>query len=66
MRAIKLDPQPVDEHPRPKSGKLRLNLHGIVLVGKSNYLHTSSPFRTWSECLNYIEYQVKTQNSCEI
>jgi hypothetical protein len=37
----KLDPQPLDEHTRPKSGKSRLNLHGIVLMGKSNYLLTS-------------------------
>jgi len=31
----KLDPRPLDEGPRPKSGKLRLNLHGIILEGKS-------------------------------
>jgi hypothetical protein len=31
----KLDPWPLDEGPRPKSGKLRLNLHGIILQGKS-------------------------------
>jgi len=59
----KLDPQPLDEHPRPKCVKLRLNLHGIILIGKSIYLLTSSPFRTWSEGFNYIEYQFKTQNS---
>jgi hypothetical protein len=31
----KLDPLPLDEDPRPKSGKLRLNLHGTILEGKS-------------------------------
>jgi len=31
----KLDPRPLDEGPRPKSGKLRLNLHGTILEGKS-------------------------------
>jgi hypothetical protein len=30
----KLDPRPLDEGPRPKSGKLSLNLHGIILEGK--------------------------------
>jgi hypothetical protein len=27
----KLEPWPLDEDPRPKSGKSRLNLHGIIL-----------------------------------
>ncbi len=31
----KLDPWPFDEGPRPKSGKLRLNLHGTILEGNS-------------------------------
>jgi hypothetical protein len=31
----KLDPRPLAEGRRPKSGKLRLNLHGIILEGKS-------------------------------
>jgi hypothetical protein len=31
----KLDPWPLDESPRPKSGKLGLNLHGTILEGKS-------------------------------
>ncbi len=31
----KLDPWPLDEDPRPKSGKSRLNLHGTILKGKS-------------------------------
>jgi len=31
----KLDPGPLDEGPRPKSGKLRLNPHGTILEGKS-------------------------------
>jgi hypothetical protein len=35
MIAIKLDPWTLDEGPRPKSGKLRLNLHGTILEGKS-------------------------------
>jgi hypothetical protein len=30
-----LDPWTLDECPRPKSGKLRLNLHGTILEGKS-------------------------------
>jgi hypothetical protein len=32
----KLDPWPLDEGPRPKSGKSRLNLRGTILEGKSN------------------------------
>ncbi len=31
----KLDPLPFDEGPRPKSGELRLNIHGTILEGKS-------------------------------
>jgi hypothetical protein len=31
----KLDAHPLDESPRPKSGKLRLNLHGTILEGNS-------------------------------
>jgi hypothetical protein len=30
-----LDPQPLNEGPRPKSGKSRLNLHGTILEGRS-------------------------------
>ncbi len=33
--STKLDPWPLDEGPRPKSGKSRLNLHGTILEGKS-------------------------------
>jgi hypothetical protein len=31
----KLDPPHLDEGPRPKSGKSRLNLHGTILEEKS-------------------------------
>jgi hypothetical protein len=31
----KLDPWPLDEDPRPKSGKWRPNLHRTILEGKS-------------------------------
>jgi hypothetical protein len=31
----KLDPRPLDEGPRPKSGKSRLKLHGTILEGES-------------------------------
>jgi hypothetical protein len=30
-----LEPQPLDEGPRPKGGKSRPNLHGTILEGKS-------------------------------
>jgi len=30
-----LDPRLLDEGPRPKSGKTRLNLHGTILEGNS-------------------------------
>jgi hypothetical protein len=33
--SYKLDPWPLDEDPRPKSGKWRLNLQGTILEGKS-------------------------------
>ncbi len=31
----KLDPQPLDERPKPKSGRSKLNLCGTILEGKS-------------------------------
>jgi hypothetical protein len=31
----KLDPRPLDEGPRPKSGKSRLNLKSTISEGKS-------------------------------
>jgi len=31
----KLNPWPLDESPRPKSGKFRLNFHGTILEAKS-------------------------------
>ncbi len=30
-----MDPWPLDEGPKPKSGKSWLNLHGTILEGKS-------------------------------
>jgi len=33
-RNFKLVQRPLDEGPRPKSGKLRLNLHGTCFGGK--------------------------------
>jgi hypothetical protein len=35
LESTKLDPWPLNEGPRPRSGKLRLNLHGTILEGKS-------------------------------
>jgi hypothetical protein len=34
VESHKLDPWPLDEGRRPKSGKSRLNLHGTILEGK--------------------------------
>jgi hypothetical protein len=34
LRAIKLNCEPFDEGPRPKSDNLRLNLHGTILEAK--------------------------------
>jgi hypothetical protein len=36
--SFKLVPRPLDEGPRPKSGKLRLSLHGTCFEGKINWL----------------------------
>jgi hypothetical protein len=41
----KLDPWPLDEGPRPKSGKLRLNLHGTISEGKSIGLGQKRKFK---------------------
>jgi hypothetical protein len=38
VESFKLVPRPLDEGSRPKSGKLRLNLHGICFRGKINWL----------------------------
>jgi len=35
VESFKLVPSPLDEGPRPKSDKLRLNLHGTCFGGKS-------------------------------
>ncbi len=36
VERFKLVPRPLDECPRPKKNKLRLNLHGTCFVGKIN------------------------------
>jgi len=37
LKAFKLGPRPFNEGPRPKSGKLRLNLNGTCSGGKINW-----------------------------
>jgi hypothetical protein len=37
VESFKLVPRPLDEGPWPKSGKLRLNLHGTCFGGKINW-----------------------------
>jgi len=37
VEGFKLVSRPLDEGPRPKSGKLRLNLHGTCFGGKINW-----------------------------
>jgi hypothetical protein len=37
VESFKLVPRPLDEGPRPKSGKLRLNLHGTGSGWKMNW-----------------------------
>ncbi len=37
VESFKLIPRPLDEGPRPKSGKLRLNLHGTCFGVKFNW-----------------------------
>jgi hypothetical protein len=37
VESFKLVSRPLDEGPRPKSGKLRLNLHGICFGRKINW-----------------------------
>jgi hypothetical protein len=37
LKAFKLVPRPLDEGPRPKIGKLRLNLHDTSFGGKINW-----------------------------
>jgi hypothetical protein len=37
VESFKLVPRPLDEGPRPKSGKLRLNLHGTCFGGRMNW-----------------------------
>ncbi len=45
----KLDPWPLKEDPWPKIGKLRLNLHGTILEGKSIGLDPKKKKRTSKE-----------------
>jgi hypothetical protein len=44
VESFKLVPRPLDVGPRPKSGKLRLNLHGTCFGGKINW------FRPKKQC----------------
>jgi hypothetical protein len=37
VKNFKLVPRPLDEGPRPKSGKLKLNLHNAYFGGKINW-----------------------------
>jgi len=37
VESFKLIPRPLDEVSKPKSGKLRLNLHGTCFGGKINW-----------------------------
>jgi hypothetical protein len=37
VESFKLVPRPLDEGPRPKNGKLRLNLHDTSFGGKINW-----------------------------
>jgi hypothetical protein len=37
LKALNWSPRPLDEGPRPKSGKLRLNLHDTCFGGKINW-----------------------------
>jgi hypothetical protein len=37
VESFKLVSRPLDEGPRPKSGKLRLNLYGTYFGGKINW-----------------------------
>jgi len=41
-----LVPRPSDEVPRPKSGKLRLNLHGTYFGGKINWFRPKNSAET--------------------
>jgi hypothetical protein len=40
-----MTPWPLDEGPRPKSDKSRLNLHGAILGGKSIGLNPKKEFK---------------------
>ncbi len=40
VKSFKLVPRPLDEGPRPKSGKLRLNLHGTCFGGENQLVGT--------------------------
>jgi len=37
VESFKLDPRALDERPRLKGGKLKLNLHGTSFGGKINW-----------------------------
>jgi hypothetical protein len=39
-------PRHLDEGPRPKSGKLRLNLHGTCFGGKTNWFGPKNSAKT--------------------
>jgi hypothetical protein len=51
----KLDPWPLNENPRPKNGKSRLNLHGTILESKS--ISSNKKFKK----LKKATYDLKSQ-----
>jgi hypothetical protein len=76
MESHKLDPWPLDEGPRPKSGKSKLNLHGAILEGKSiglnctkkNYdlknFRCNPKSKVWFKDLVYLALPTKARIFC--
>jgi len=46
VESFKLVPRPLDERSRPKSGELRLNLHGTCFGGRINWLEPKNSVKT--------------------
>jgi hypothetical protein len=56
VESFKLVPRPLDEGPIPKSGKLRLNLHGTWFEGKINWF-------SWKQSAKRRAPHLKNQES---
>jgi hypothetical protein len=63
VKTFKLIPRPLDKGPKPKSGKLRLNLHGTCFGVKINWLGPKK--HCWKESSWFEEPRIRLGTKVE-